>query len=191
MGDRHPTVMYADTSLVRDARREYFDANGFSDAGYTDNWVKVKVGPIPIVFPNTSSRKRAIRFHDLHHVATGYSTSLIGEAEIGAWEIAGSCTNHWAAWVLNSGAFGYGIVLAPRRVYRAFMRGRRSHTLYHAPWDDSLLELSVGELRAKIGIDRDVTRPSWRDHLAFAAWILLVSTPTLIAIVVALALWAA
>ena len=190
MAAAHRIVMYADASPVRDARAQYFAANGFSTDGYTDNWVKVKLGPIPIVFPNTPSRKRAIRLHDLHHIATGYSTSILGEAEIAAWEIAGSCTDHWAAWVLNAGAFSYGAVLAPRRIYRAFMRGRKSRTLYHTGWEDSLLELSVGELRARIGIDRDLSGPSWRDRLAFAGWLTLVSMPTLTAIGVALALWA-
>ena len=53
--------MYADASTVRDARQQYFAANGFSDAGYTDNWVTIaKLGPIPLGFPNTPSRKPAL-----------------------------------------------------------------------------------------------------------------------------------
>ncbi len=28
-----------------------------------------------------------IPFNDLHHVATGYGTDVLGEAEIGAWEL--------------------------------------------------------------------------------------------------------
>ena len=182
--------MYANSVRVRDARQHYFDANGFSDAANSADWVKVKLGPIPIVFPNTSSRKRAIKYHDLHHVATGYSTSLIGEAQIGTWEIASSCTDHWAAWVLNGGAFAYGLVLAPRKVYRAFIRGRRSRNLYHSPWSDLLLELSVGELRAKIGIDRDLSPPTWRERAAFLAAVAAVSLPTVVVVGVALALWA-
>jgi hypothetical protein len=182
--------MYADSSVVRDARQHYFDANGFSEAANAADWVKVKLGPIPIVFPNTSSRKRAIKVHDLHHIATEYSTSLLGEAEIASFEIAGGMTDHWAGWLLNAGAVSYGVVFAPRRVYRAFMRGRNSRNLYHAPWDDSLLELSVGELRQKIGIDREAAPPSWRDRAAFFAWTMLVGLPTLIALGVALVLWA-
>ena len=146
---------------VRAARDDYFAANGFSDAGYTDAWVKIKLGPFPVAFPNTASRKRAIRLHDLHHVATGYATTPIGEAEIGAWEVGGSCTDHWAAWVLNAGAMAYGAVLAPRRVYRAFVRGRHSRNLYRAGWDDALLELTLDELRARIG-PVDAPRATWR-----------------------------
>ena len=169
---------------VRDARARYFAANGFSDATYRDAWVKLKVGPIPVVFPNTASRKRAIPLHDLHHVATDYTTSLIGEAEIGAWEIGGSCTTYWAAWVLNASAFAYGIVLAPRRVYRAFVRGRHSRNLYRQGWDDSLLDISVEELRGRLGID-ERPRITWRDRAAFAAWVALISAPAL-AVVAAL-----
>jgi hypothetical protein len=164
---------------VRAARERYFVANNFSEASYRDRWVTLKVGPIPVAFPNSASRRRAIPLHDLHHVATGYDTSWTGEAEIAAWEIAGGCTDHWAAWVLNAGGFGVGLWIAPRRTYRAFVRGRRSLTLYHAGWDDSLLDLSVEELRQQLRLDRD-DHPSWRDRAAFALWIALVSLPTLL-----------
>jgi len=174
---RHHSVMYADAVLVRDARDQYYATNGFSATGHIDSWVKLKLGPIPVVFPNTASRKRAIRLHDLHHVATGYATTLIGEGEIAAWEIAGSCTDHWAAWVLNAGGFGYGLVFAPRRIYRAFMRGRKSRNLYHRGWDDSLLDLTVAELRTRLGLEGELRPTTWRDRLAFAGWAALLQLP--------------
>jgi hypothetical protein len=182
--------MDADDSSVRAAREAYFAANGFSESSYTDNWVSVgKLGPLPLGFPNTASRKRAIPMHDLHHVATGYETTWIGEGEIGAWEIAGGCTDHAAAWVLNAAAFGFGLVVAPRRIYRAFIRGRHSRTLYHLGWSESLLELSVADLKRRLRVDRE-PRATWRDRLVFAAWILLVSTPTLLAAAVVAAVLA-
>ena len=180
--------MDVDDTSVRAAREQYFVANGFSEASYKDNWVKVgKLGPLPLGFPNSASRQRAIPLHDLHHVATGYATTWVGEAEIGAWEVAGGCTDHWAAWVLNAGAMAYGLVIAPRRIYRAFMRGRRSRTLYHLGWDESLLELSVSDLKRRLRVDGEV-RPSWRDRFVFAAWIVLVSAPTILAVGVAIAM---
>jgi hypothetical protein len=179
--------MDVDHTSVRAARDEYFAANGFSEAGYTAAWISVgKIGPIPVGFPNSASRKRAIPLHDLHHVATGYATSWVGEAEIGAWEIGGGCTDHWAAWMLNAGAFGYGLVIAPRRTYRAFVRGRKSRTLYHTGWDDSLLALSVAELRKKLALDRE-RATTWRDRLAFSSWCVLVSSPTLLALAAGIA----
>lgn len=181
-------VTYAETSSVRDARSVYFAANGFSEAGYKDEWVTIKVGPVPVRFPNTSTRKRAIPLHDLHHVATGYATTFRGEAEIGSWEIAAGCTDHWAAWVLNASSFAYGLVIAPRRVYRAFVRGRHSVSLYHAGWDDTLLELSVGELRQRLELAGPPPRATWRDRLVFAGWVSLVSLPVIGAVALAAAL---
>lgn len=183
--------MYADSSSVRAAREQYFAANGFSEASYTADWVTLgRLGPIPLGFPNTESRKRAVPIHDLHHVATGYATTFTGEAEIGAWEIAGGCNDYWAAWVLNACSFGYGLVLAPRRVYRAFMRGRKSGTLYHTGWNDSLLDASVADLKARLAIDRADARTTWRDRFAFVGWVLLVSSPTLAVLAIAIALLA-
>lgn len=166
--------MYADGEVVRAARQRYFDLNGFSDASYSEPWVKIKIGPLPVAFPNTASRRRAIPLHDLHHVATGYDTSLLGEAEISAFEIGGGCTNHWAAWVLSSSGLGYGLGLAPRRTYRAFVRGRHARNLYRDGWRDDLLDLTVGELRARMQLTGPV-KPTWRDRLAFAAWAALLA----------------
>jgi hypothetical protein len=172
-------VEYAGAMRVGEARAQYFAANGFSDAGYSDDWVTIKLGPVPFVFPNTPTRKRAIPLHDLHHVATGYATTFRGEAEIGAWEIASGCSDHWAAWVLNASAFAVGLVLAPRRVYRAFVRGRHSRSLYRTGWDDSLLEISVDDLRARLELDRADRTATWSDRLAFAAWVTVVTAPAL------------
>jgi hypothetical protein len=174
--------VYPPTSSVREARAAYFAANNFSAATYSDTWVRVKLGPIPFVFPNTRSRKRAIPLHDLHHVATGYSTSLVGEAEIGAWEVAGGCANYWAAWLLNSTAFAWGLALAPRRVFRAFVRGRHTRTLYREGWSEHLLDLSVAELRDKLALDHD-TRPTFGDVAAFVGWVAMLLVPPAAAVV--------
>jgi hypothetical protein len=165
---------------VRDARAEYFARNGFSEAAYSDRWVRLPIGPVCVAFPSTASRRRAVPLHDLHHVATGYDTTWVGEAEIGAWEIAGGCGRRYAtAWILDCGAFALGLAIAPRRTYRAFVRGRRARTLYRDGWRDELLELSVAELRARICFTDEPPRATWRDRLAFAAWIALLVSPGL------------
>jgi hypothetical protein len=162
---------------VRDARARYFAANGFSDATYTASWVRFKLGPVPVVLPNTRSRQRAIPMHDLHHVATGYATDIAGEAEIGAWEIAGGCGRYPAAWVLNAIAFAGGMLVAPDRIYRAFVRGRRARTLYRTGWRDDLLDLDVTELRRRVRFEHAPPRATWRDRAAFAAWLLVLASP--------------
>ncbi len=163
---------YAPDLTIREARRRYFDANGFPpDGGYADAWVKFKIGPIPIAFPNTEGRRRAVPFHDLHHVATGYDTDLAGEAEIGAWEIASGCTQERAALVLDLLAMWPVLFFAPATVYRAFLRGRRERNLYGSRWDDALLERSVGWLREHLGVDGSTRKPTARDRMAFAGWV--------------------
>jgi hypothetical protein len=164
---------YADSLSLRDARRVYFDANQFGDdGGYASRWVKIKLGPLAIWFPNSEGRVKAVRYHDLHHVATGYDTDLVGEAEIGAWEVASGCRGYLAAWVLNLIAMCLGFALAPRRVYAAFVRGRHTRNLYGERFDDALLASSVGGLRARLGLEAPVA-PAGGDAAAFAAWSLV------------------
>src|SRR5687767_14137680 len=92
-----------DASLtLREGRSEYFRFNNFgNDGGYSSKWVDFKLGPIPFPFPNTPARIEAVKYHDLHHVMTGYQTSFVGELEISAWEIGSGCADKTAAWILN------------------------------------------------------------------------------------------
>ena len=182
---------YSSELTLRDARQQYFVLNGFVDGGYQAAWVKLKAGPIPIYFPNTKARVRAVKFHDLHHVLTEYETTWSGEAEIGAWEIASGCGRHYPAWLLNLNAFAIGLVLAPRAVYRAFVRGRHTSNLYHQLFDEALLGHAVGALRQELGLGSQVYSSSWRDAAAFVGWsaISLVTflTPYVFALTVAVA----
>ena len=43
-----------------------------------DYWRQDLVGPIPLGFPNSDARRRAVKLHDLHHVLTGYGTTWTG-----------------------------------------------------------------------------------------------------------------
>ncbi len=164
-----------DASLtLREALAEYFRFNGFGDdGGYHDTWVDFKLGPIPFPFPNTKARVKAVRYHDLHHVMTGYQTDFIGELEIAGWEIGSNCADMYAAWVLNLGGFGAGMMLAPRRTFAAFVRGRRSKNLYRHAYDDALLARTVADMRAELGLDRDPGPATSSDRIAAAGWTVL------------------
>jgi hypothetical protein len=164
-------VTYDPCWTVRAARAVYFETNGFgADGGYGKTWVPVKVGPAEFVIRNTKGRVRAVPLHDLHHIATGYPTTLEGEALIGAWELASSCRDHFAAWFLNANAFGYGIVLAPRALWRAFVRGRHSLNLYGGDFSEGLLDGNVGDLRRRLGVEVQ-RKAGLADALVFAFWL--------------------
>jgi hypothetical protein len=145
---------YEPMMSVHEARARYFADNAFGDdGGYHDRWVTLyKLGPIPLGFPNTEGRIAAVRYHDLHHLATGYDTDILGEAEIAAWELASGCTRFPAAWVLNSLALPVGVLRSSARMQRAFARGCRTRNLYLEPFADALLDERLGSLRARLGM---------------------------------------
>jgi hypothetical protein len=143
---------YPDHLKIREALQFYFSKYHFVNGGYDLKWFKIKLGPVFIPLPNTKARVDAVKFHDIHHLLTGYPATLRGEAEIGGWEIASGCGKYYAAWVLNFGSLFYGLLFFPGAVYNAFMRGRKCKTnLYHdVRYDDHLLNQTVGELRTML-----------------------------------------
>lgn len=165
-------TLYDETMTIHAARQRYFDANGF-DGSYSERWVKLKAGPLAIYFPNAEGRRRAVRFHDLHHIVTGYQTDWTGEAEISAWEIASGCGRFGWAWFLNLQGLAIGLLIAPRAAYRAFVRGRHTANLYHqGQFREALLERSVGDVRRALTLDRPPPPARTADAIAFAAWTL-------------------
>jgi hypothetical protein len=154
-----------------EARARLFALSGFApDGGYGDAWVKLRLWRIPLAFPNTEGRRRAVRFHDLHHVLTGYPTTWRGEFEIAAWEVAGGVNRYWEGWILDLLGFAAGLFVYPRGVYRAFVRGRRSRNLYFDCWDEEILGRRVGEVRRSLGLEEVDARPAPGDRSAFARW---------------------
>jgi hypothetical protein len=143
------------SARVRDARDAYLAASGLSASDYDAARFEVRLLGLRWRFPNLPTRRRAVPLHDLHHVATGYSSGLAGEAQIGAWELRCGCPNP-AAFVLNALAVALGGLVAPACTWRAWRRARGQRTLYRlGRADDELLDLSVGELRRRLGLPQD------------------------------------
>ncbi|HYP53847.1 MAG TPA: hypothetical protein VEQ42_09930 [Pyrinomonadaceae bacterium] len=164
-------ALYEPGWTLAEARRKYFALNNFGeDGGYSAAWVKMKLGPVPIGFPNTRGRVEAVRFHDLHHVLTEYPTTWRGETEIGAWEVATGCARFYQGWLLNLLSFAIGLVINPRGVYAAFMRGRRSRNLYKSEFSEELLASRVGDVRRRLRLDEPGRPPTAKDKASFAAW---------------------
>ena len=163
-------MLYDPELTLREARELYFAINRFEGGGYDETWVKMKAGPFPVWFPNTKARVRAVKYHDLHHVLTEYPTTWRGEAEIGAWEVSTGCAGHYPAWFLNLEALAIGLVINPRGVFRAFVRGRASRNLYGRRFDDRLLAARVGDVREQLRLSGPAAPASAADKLAFVAW---------------------
>ncbi len=167
----HP---YPDNMDMQSARARYFERNGFGETGgYDDPYVDFKMGPLSFRLPNTEARLRAVRYHDLHHVVTGYQTTPLGEFEISAWELGAGCRGFIAAWILNLGALAAGSITSPTRTWRAFVRGRYSRSLYDQEFAGLLAE-NVGQVRARTGLDlADHASATALDRLLFVCCLMV------------------
>lgn len=164
---------YPDEMSLQEARKLFFKRGNLGeDGGYSSRWVRVESKPFPFYFPNSRSRVAAARLHDLHHIAAEYETDWPGEAEISAWEIASGCAHYHAAWILDLGGLYAGIVVAPRRLFRAFLRGRRAATnLYKKGFDESRFsQITVGTLRDELGLKAPIPTARAADIGLFLFW---------------------
>lgn len=169
------TNIYSNTLKVKDALQIYFSRYHFANGGYDLKWFKIKVGFLYIPLPNVKVRIDAVKIHDIHHLVTEYEATWQGETEIAAWEIASGCEKYTMAWLLNFGSFFIGMILYPRCLLRAFLRGRKCATnlYFQTNYDEVLLNKTLGELRKKIEIDSSKTI-SYKDYLFFA-WCCLIA----------------
>jgi hypothetical protein len=164
--------MASESLTVAEARSRYFAEAGFPpDGGYAAKFVQLaKLGPIPLGFPNSDARRKAVVIHDLHHVATGYKTDWTGEAEISAWEIASGCGRMWFAWYINLLGMVMGWIVSPGATWRAWVRGRHSRNLYPEGASEKLLRESVAGLRERLGLDQAAPAPTRADRVSYAIW---------------------
>ena len=141
---------------VRDGLGCYLAENGFKTSQYDADFVTVNFWGIRFSMANPPNRKLAIRYHDLHHVMTGYGTDPTGEAEISAWELRrGIGVFGWyVRFIILTGVF-LGLFHSPRRVWKAWKAGLSSRKLPQPSMThyEALLDLTVGELRAQYDVE--------------------------------------
>jgi hypothetical protein len=127
----------------------YKQYNLNDDGGQSSAYVKVEfTEKIFVYFPNFDARRKAVFKHDVHHIATGYTSTFKGETEIGAWEIASGCRHYWVAWVLDMQAVMIGMLFNPVGVYKAFVKGRRTKNLYRDIFtDDQLMDMPLSTIK--------------------------------------------
>ena len=142
---------------VREGRDAYLLENGFKAEDYDAPRTPASFMGLEFSVPNTPAHRRAIMQHDLHHVATGFGTDPAGEGEISAWEARNGLAplDAYVRSLVVLGVLG-GWMFAPLRTLRAFRAARAGATLFACEDRDyeALLRMSVGELRAKLGVPR-------------------------------------
>ncbi len=124
----------AATLTLEEELEAFYARSGFGPVvGQRTLTVQVYTGCILVPLPNIETRRRYLKYHDLHHLITGYSVGRIGEGEVSAWELGtGSVRVSPTLGAMNLIALSTGLFLRPGRMWRAFHRGCRSRNLYPA-----------------------------------------------------------
>jgi ubiquinone biosynthesis protein Coq4 len=139
------------------------------DADAQARWVRIWIGPIPFAYPNTRQRKRLVLAHDLHHLLTGYGADLVGEAELGAWEL-GTGVRDRSAVRYEIRVLGFMLPRFPSRLRAAFVRGRHCRNLVGYRLDDAALSRTVADLRTELGLDRPMPEATIEDLREWRRW---------------------
>lgn len=83
-----------------------------------------QLGGFIVPLPNFKWRRAAIDRHDMHHIKTGYSTSVSGELCLASWELGAKCYASFWARTLCAFLMTLGLITQPRKVLRAFRAGQ-------------------------------------------------------------------
>jgi hypothetical protein len=157
---------------IGDALTSHYLAHGLpADGGEHSAWFTVRIGGLAIPLPNPPARRRAVFFHDVNHLLTGYNTVFSdGEIRIAAFELASGCGPYAIAWIINLGVFAVGLVASPRQLFRAFVRGRNARSVY--TWLDrpALQAATVDDVRAALHVMGDAPAARFEDRIVFLAW---------------------
>jgi hypothetical protein len=118
---------------VNTALSEFYTKHGFgNDIGKRPPLtVKVYTGCMLVPLPNLEVRRIYLKYHDLHHILTGYSVGRVGEGKMSAWELGtGTFYTHPMLGLMNLIALSTGIFLNPKGMLSAFLVGKRSYNIY-------------------------------------------------------------
>jgi len=144
------------TWSVQEGRDAYLAENGFTVESYDAKWTPASLLGISFAVPNTKNHRRAIMWHDLHHVVTGIGTDPAGEGEIAMWELRRGLRglDLYVTMLVVFGAV-VGLLVAPRRMLRAWRASGIGHQHLFArdlAEYESLLNMTVGQLRKALGV---------------------------------------
>jgi len=171
--------------LIPEFHQQY---NLGENGGINENKVKIEFAKyVYFFFPNWDERRRAVEKHDIHHIVTGYPSTVKGEAEISIWEVSSGCNNYWAAWFLDMQGMMLGLLYLGA-IFRAFVRGKRSGNLYHdtLPVGEAM-GMTPEQIRQRLQIPHidEKLKPTAAEYFLFAWWMAcagLVSLVSLIAV---------
>jgi hypothetical protein len=163
-------------TIVSDLLAEHYATHGLPpDGGATDRWFRVHIGSFTLRLPNPPARRRAVFLHDVNHLVTGYDTTFTGgEMAIAGFEVGAGCGTLWMVWYINLTMLALGLIACPRDVFAAFVRGRRSTSVYRCAESPArLAAMSLTDVRRLLRLDRESRAPSALDRVSFLGWAVL------------------
>jgi len=161
-----------DDTAPREILNKFYSDNHLEqDGGNSLSSVKIEMGSkFHFYFPNFNARRKAVIKHDIHHLLTGYNTTLKGESEISMWEIASGCKTYKAAFFIDTSGAMLGFLINYWGILKAFARGRRTKNLYHDMFTaEQALDMKINDLRQQLLLDEHPidTKPSLTDFILF------------------------
>lgn len=96
--------IFADSCSLDEAYALFYQKNGFGPivGDREPLTVGVYTGCLIVPMPNIGVRHKYLKYHDMHHILTGYTVGRIGEGEISAWELGtGSMFRHPILGIMN------------------------------------------------------------------------------------------
>lgn len=145
-------------------------------ADFASHCVRVYIGCILAPVPNINARKKYLKFHDLHHIMTGYGIDRVGESQISAWELGSRSCRKPLISVMNLFALSTGFILKPTVVIEAFYRGCRSKNLYYLAdgmLDDDIDQLNLIDIKLNHVDIRQNIRYKWLRQLELLGYLFL------------------
>jgi len=155
----------------------------FRSAAEAGKWWSFHVFGLRLTCYNFAWRRKALAYHDLHHVVTGYPCTMKGEMQVATWEFAaGPCPNRFAQlFCLPLVAMGAAIM--PRKTFAAFREGRQCRSLFGLNLGSNIADWPVLDLRTKTSAARKVASLA----VDIASYAVLVSASTLMYLLPAMA----
>ena len=122
---------------IEESLREFYRTNHLDERwmGIAIGDKRLKVWPMRLI---PKSLRDWLKVHDAHHLITGYSTDLAGEAEIAVWALPRNGLNFGAgSWVLpfltaadSIDPILIGLILTPKRIINAWRKGKVEYSLH-------------------------------------------------------------
>ena len=169
----------SDQISIHQALDLFYQNNGFApiQAEQEPCTVHVYNGCLLVPLPNIAVRYKYLKYHDLHHILTGYSVGRIGEGEVSAWELGtGSMLNHPILGIMNLIALSTGFFLKPQRMWLAFQRGTTCQNLYTPStrnWIDAHGNTFLKDLKARhLTEQKNKKIQVWR-YVEFACYLMV------------------